>query len=119
MSRTARITEKGQTTIPHELREKYDLEPGDEVVWLDGENGILVKKRSRMDARGMLLKGRSLNHDPADAREKLVTTGPLTVVGFGNADVSAYLNVLDELTIHDGMIVASHRTRDIGAVVYH
>lgn len=55
MSQTTRITEKGQTTIPHELREKYDLEPGDEVVWLDGEDGILVKKRSRMDARGMLL----------------------------------------------------------------
>lgn len=63
------------------------------------------------------IKGPSLNHDPADAREKLVTTGPLTVVEFGNADVSAYLDVLDELTIHDAMIVASHRTRDTDAIV--
>lgn len=55
MSQTTRITEKGQATIPHELREKYDLEPGDEVVWLDGDDGILVKKRTRMEARGMLL----------------------------------------------------------------
>lgn len=55
MSQTTRITEKGQATIPHELREKYDLEPGDEIVWLDGDDGILVKKRTRMDARGMLL----------------------------------------------------------------
>lgn len=55
MSQTTRITEKGQATIPHELREKYNLEPGDEVVWMDGENGILVKKRTRMEARGLLL----------------------------------------------------------------
>ncbi|MEM4780293.1 MAG: AbrB/MazE/SpoVT family DNA-binding domain-containing protein [Halalkalicoccus sp.] len=55
MSEATRITEKGQATILHELREKYDLEPGDEVVWMDGEEGILVKKRSRTDARGLLL----------------------------------------------------------------
>lgn len=55
MSETTRITEKGQATIPHELREKYDLKPGDEVVWLDSDDGILVKKRTQMEARGMLL----------------------------------------------------------------
>lgn len=55
MSKSTRVTEKGQATIPKELREKYDLEPGDEVVWLDSDDGILVKKRSRMEARGMLL----------------------------------------------------------------
>lgn len=55
MSQSTRITEKGQATIPHELREKYDLKPGDEVVWLEGDEGILVKKRSQMEARGMLL----------------------------------------------------------------
>lgn len=55
MSQTTRLTEKGQATIPHELREKYDLEPGDELVWLDGDDGILVKKRTRMEARGMLV----------------------------------------------------------------
>jgi AbrB family looped-hinge helix DNA binding protein len=35
ISETTRVTEKGQTTIPKELREKYDLDPGDEVVWID------------------------------------------------------------------------------------
>ena len=54
MSETTRLTEKGQATIPHTLREKYDLEPGDELVWLDGDEGILVKKRTRMEARGLL-----------------------------------------------------------------
>jgi AbrB family looped-hinge helix DNA binding protein len=35
VSEFTRVTETGQATIPHELREKYDLEPGDEVVWTD------------------------------------------------------------------------------------
>jgi AbrB family looped-hinge helix DNA binding protein len=55
MSKSTRVTEKGQATIPKELREKYDLEPGDEVVWMDTEEGIVVKKRTRTSGRGMLL----------------------------------------------------------------
>ena len=55
MSKSTRVTEKGQATIPKELREKYDLEPGDEVVWVDTDEGIVVKKRTRTSGRGMLL----------------------------------------------------------------
>lgn len=63
------------------------------------------------------INGRSLNHNPTNAREKLVGTGPLTVVKFGNADLPAFINSLDSLTIHDAMIVASHRTQDTDAVI--
>lgn len=55
MSQTTRITEKGQATIPKELREKYDLDPGDEVLWLDTDEGIVVKKRTRTGGRGLLV----------------------------------------------------------------
>ena len=55
MSQATRVTEKGQATIPKELREKYDLEPGDEVLWLDTDEGIVVKKRTRTSGRGMLV----------------------------------------------------------------
>ncbi|MCH7660356.1 MAG: AbrB/MazE/SpoVT family DNA-binding domain-containing protein [Euryarchaeota archaeon] len=55
MSEATRITRKGQTTIPKELREKYDLEPGDEVVWIDTDEGMVVTKRTRTDARGLLV----------------------------------------------------------------
>jgi len=47
MSWSTRVTENGQVTIPKELREKYDLDPGDEVVWLDTDEGIVVTKRTR------------------------------------------------------------------------
>ena len=55
MSKSTRVTEKGQATIPKHLREKYDLEPGDEVVWADTKEGIVVKKRTRTSGRGMLV----------------------------------------------------------------
>lgn len=55
MAKSTRITEKGQATIPKSLREKYDLEPGDEVIWMDAEEGIVVKKRTRTAGRGMLV----------------------------------------------------------------
>lgn len=55
MSEATRITEKGQVTIPKTLREKYDLKPGDEVVWIDTDDGSVVRKRTRTEARGALL----------------------------------------------------------------
>ena len=55
MSESTRVTERGQATIPKDLRDKYDLEPGDEVVWIDTDEGIVVKKRTRTGGRGMLV----------------------------------------------------------------
>jgi len=67
MSKSTRVTEKGQTTIPHELREKYDLEPGDEVLWMDTDEGIVVKKRTRTSGRGMLVP----DDTPDEKREEI------------------------------------------------
>jgi AbrB family looped-hinge helix DNA binding protein len=52
---TTRITRKGQVTIPKEFRDEFSLEPGDEVVWQSGEEGIVVRKANRASARGMLV----------------------------------------------------------------
>ena len=57
MSQTTHVSEKGQATIPQDLREKYGIEPGDEVVWIDTEDGIAVKKRTQTGARGLLAEG--------------------------------------------------------------
>ncbi|TYL37277.1 AbrB family transcriptional regulator [Natronococcus pandeyae] len=67
MGQTTRVTEKGQATIPKELREKYDLEPGDEVLWLDTDEGIVVKKRTRTGGRGLLVP----DDTPAATREAI------------------------------------------------
>lgn len=65
MSQATRVTEKGQATIPKGLREKYNLEPGDEVLWMDTDDGIIVKKRTQTSGRGMLVP----DDLPEDERE--------------------------------------------------
>jgi AbrB family looped-hinge helix DNA binding protein len=61
------VTEKGQATIPKQLREKYDLQAGDEVIWMDTDDGIVVKKRTRTGGRGMLIP----DETPEEKREEI------------------------------------------------
>ncbi|WP_254545741.1 AbrB/MazE/SpoVT family DNA-binding domain-containing protein [Halomarina pelagica] len=71
MSKSTRVTEKGQATIPKELREKYDLTPGDEVVWIDTDEGIVVKKRTRTGARGLLVPDDTSREKREEVAEEL------------------------------------------------
>ncbi|WP_226010887.1 AbrB/MazE/SpoVT family DNA-binding domain-containing protein [Halomicrobium salinisoli] len=71
MSESTRVTEKGQATIPKHLREKYDLEPGDEVVWMDTDDGIVVKKRTRTSGRGMLVPDDTSDQQREEIAEEL------------------------------------------------
>lgn len=49
---TSRVTDKGQTTIPKHLREKYGIEPGDTVVWEETDDGIVIRKAIEEMGRG-------------------------------------------------------------------
>ena len=40
---SVRVQAKGQVTIPKEIREKLNLQPGDLVVFVDTEDGVMVK----------------------------------------------------------------------------
>jgi len=40
---SVRVQAKGQVTIPKKFREKLNLQPGDMVVFVDTEEGVLVK----------------------------------------------------------------------------
>jgi len=73
MSESTRVTDKGQATIPKTLREKYDLEPGDEVVWVDTDDGIVVKKRTQGRGRGMLVPDGTSRETREAVAEELVT----------------------------------------------
>jgi len=57
MSESTRVTDKGQTTIPKELREKYGIDPGDEVIWIDTGDGLRVIRADTDAGRGMLAEG--------------------------------------------------------------
>jgi len=55
MSKTTKVTDKGQTTIPQDIREKYGIEPGDEVEWVETDDGVVLKKVADEGGRGMLI----------------------------------------------------------------
>ncbi len=39
-----RVQEKGQVTIPSEIREKLDLKKGDMVTFVETDEGIVIKR---------------------------------------------------------------------------
>jgi AbrB family looped-hinge helix DNA binding protein len=43
MTTSVRVQAKGQVTIPKEIREKLKVQPGDLVVFVETEDGVLVK----------------------------------------------------------------------------
>lgn len=64
------------------------------------------------DVRGVTLTG-----TPEDARQALVGNGPVSVAPIDEAALVEYAQLVDEFSIHDGQIVASHRTRDTNAII--
>lgn len=56
MGYQSKITSKGQTTIPHEVREYLNLKPGDRVYYVlnDGAVVMIAKNRSIADLAGIL-----------------------------------------------------------------
>lgn len=43
----AKITSKGQTTIPAEIRERLGLQTGDRIAFIEMEQGFLIVPRNR------------------------------------------------------------------------
>jgi len=45
----AKITSKGQITIPKEIREKLNLKKGDKVLFIEKEDGVLITNASMVE----------------------------------------------------------------------
>jgi hypothetical protein len=63
------------------------------------------------------VRGISLTGTPEDACQALVGNGPISVAPVGDAELAAYAQLLDEFSIHDGLIVASHRAEETDAIL--
>lgn len=53
-----RVTEKGQVTIPKEIRDALGIGPGTEIVFERRKDAIVVRKSDRGPTRGRLLAQR-------------------------------------------------------------
>ena len=67
------ITDKGQTTIPREVREYLDLKPQDKIVYVhDGKKVYLTLVRgSILDLKGIVKKENRKPHDFHKLREQI------------------------------------------------
>lgn len=53
MDAAARVTSKGQVTVPQAVRDALGIEPGDTIVFrVDGERAVVAKTRSLLDLAG-------------------------------------------------------------------
>jgi AbrB family looped-hinge helix DNA binding protein len=53
--KTSRVTERGQITIPKSLRTRYGIRPGQEVLFEEHEEGLLIRKVVQDDPLQVLL----------------------------------------------------------------
>ena len=51
------------------------------------------------------------------ARQALVSNGPIAVADMGDEEIAEYTQVVDEFSIHDDLVVASHRVAGTEAVI--
>jgi hypothetical protein len=73
---------------------------------------VLYSVSRDKDIRGITLTG-----TPEDARQALVGNGPVAVAPVDDAELVEYVQVVGEFSIHDGLIVSSHRVQDTDAIL--
>ncbi|HUP22017.1 MAG TPA: AbrB/MazE/SpoVT family DNA-binding domain-containing protein [Thermoanaerobaculia bacterium] len=42
MASSSSVSTRGQTVIPADIRRRYSIEPGDQLLWLEDEAGLRV-----------------------------------------------------------------------------
>ena len=73
---------------------------------------VLYSVSRDKDVRGVTLTG-----TPDNTRQALVGNGPVSVAPVDDAELAEYVQVVADFSIHDGLIVASHRARDTDAII--
>jgi len=63
------------------------------------------------------VRGVTLSVSPEEARRALVSNGPIAVADMGDEEIAEYTQVVNEFSIHDGLVVASHRVAGTEAVI--
>ncbi len=75
-----RVQEKGQVTIPLEIRQKLNLKKGDMVTFVETEDGVMivpveVVASQTLEQIGQALKARGLNLDEMMERGRDIRAG--------------------------------------------
>jgi predicted nucleic acid-binding protein len=101
--------------LPREADEVFtEAEAGETVIHAPSTAlaEVLYSVSRDKDVRGIRLRG-----SPETARQALLVNGPVSLAPVGGDELSEYAEVADEFSIHDGLVVASHRARGTNAVI--
>lgn len=67
MTATAKVTSKGQVTIPKKFRDYLGIDRGDELVFVENNDNLIVRKVTLDDIREKAMedyrKGNTLSHE--------------------------------------------------------
>ena len=63
------------------------------------------------------VRGVTLSVSSEEARQALVSNGPIAVADMGDEEIAEYTQVVNEFSIHDGLVVASHHVAGTEAVI--
>ena len=91
-----------------------EAEAGETVLWAPSTAlaEVLYAVSWDKDVRGVALTG-----TPAEARQALVEDGPVSLAPVDDADLVEYAALAGEFSIHDGLVVASHRARETDGIL--
>lgn len=101
--------------LPDEVDQVFaEAEAGETVVQAPSTAlaEVLYSVSRDKDVRGVTLTG-----TPEDARQALVENGPISVTPVNDMELIEYAQLVDEFSIHDGLIVASHRAQATDAIL--
>lgn len=73
---------------------------------------VLYSVSRDKDVRGVTLTG-----TPEEARQALVGNGPVSVAPVADEELIEYAQIVDDFTVHDALIVASHQVRGTDAII--
>jgi len=68
-------------------------------------------------SRDKNVRGVTLTGTPNDARQALIDNGPISIVSVHDGELAEYAQIVGELSIHDALLVASHRARETDAII--
>lgn len=101
------------------------LPPAADTAFRRAESGIDVIRAPDVQvaevlnqiARGGVVAGLELQGAPSDALRLLVADGPVGIDPIDTHELAVYGSIADQFSMHDGLLVATHRVRGGEAII--
>ena len=63
------------------------------------------------------VQGVTLTGTPEETHQALLANGPVSTASIGDDELAEYVTIVGQFSIHDGLLIASHRARGTDAII--